>query len=96
MIMLYFFYLYVSIFQNYNKYLFNTEEETKKICKEIIESKNYDEIPIEHLCKTSAFLKEFKKGDEQFEISDNRSLNKMYEDIVDEGLQPVLNDYLYM
>ena len=62
----YFFYLYVSIFQNYNKYLFNTEEETKKICKEIIESKNYDEIPIEHLCKTSAFLKEFKKGDEQF------------------------------
>ncbi len=35
-------------------------------------------------------------GDEQFEISDNRSLKKMYDDISDEGLQPVLNDYLYV
>lgn len=35
-------------------------------------------------------------GDEQFEISDNRSLTKMYNDISDEGLQPVLNDYLYV
>ena len=36
------------------------------------------------------------QGDEQFEISDGRSLKKMYEDITDEGLQPVLNDYLYV
>ena len=36
------------------------------------------------------------QGDEQFEIDDNRSLTKMYEDISDEGLQPVLNDYLYV
>jgi len=36
------------------------------------------------------------KGDEQFEIDDNRSLGKMYQDISDEGLQPVLNDYLYV
>lgn len=36
------------------------------------------------------------QGDEQFEIDDNRSLNKMYEDMADEGLQPVLNDYLYV
>lgn len=36
------------------------------------------------------------KGDEQFEIDDNRSLDKMYQDIADEGLQPVLNDYLYV
>ncbi len=36
------------------------------------------------------------QGDEQFEIDDNRSLNAMYKDIKDEGLQPVLNDYLYM
>ena len=36
------------------------------------------------------------EGDEQFEIDDNRSLDKMYEDISDEGLQPVLNDYLYV
>lgn len=36
------------------------------------------------------------RGDEQFEIDDNRSLEKMYKDIADEGLQPVLNDYLYV
>lgn len=35
-------------------------------------------------------------GDEQFEIDDDRSLDKMYKDIADEGLQPVLNDYLYV
>lgn len=35
-------------------------------------------------------------GDEQFEIDDNRSLKKMYQDIAGEGLQPVLNDYLYV
>lgn len=36
------------------------------------------------------------RGDEQFEIDDNRSLDKMYKDIAEEGLQPVLNDYLYV
>ena len=36
------------------------------------------------------------QGDEQFEIDDSRSLEKMYEDISGEGLQPVLNDYLYV
>ncbi len=35
-------------------------------------------------------------GDEQFEIDDGRSLERMYEDMVGEGLQPVLNDYLYV
>ena len=35
-------------------------------------------------------------GDEQFEISDGRSLNRMYEDIAEEGLQPVFNDYVYL
>ncbi len=35
-------------------------------------------------------------GDEQFEISDGRSLKKMYDDMSGEGLQPVLNDYLYV
>lgn len=35
-------------------------------------------------------------GDEQFEIADSRSLDKMYNDIQGEGLQPVLNDYLYV
>lgn len=50
----------------------------------------------DHESKYTCKEDDSKKGDEQFEISDNRSLNKMYEDIVDEGLQPVLNDYLYM
>ncbi len=36
------------------------------------------------------------EGDEQFEINDSRSFGKMYTDIESEGLQPVLNDYLYV
>ena len=36
------------------------------------------------------------QGDEQFEIDDGRSLETMYADIAEEGLQPVLNDYLYV
>lgn len=36
------------------------------------------------------------KGDEQFEINDNRSFKEMYTDIDNEGLQPVLNDYIYV
>lgn len=35
-------------------------------------------------------------GDEQFEIQDSRSLQKMTADMSSEGLQPVLNDYLYV
>ncbi|MCC8018094.1 MAG: 2-iminoacetate synthase ThiH [Lachnospiraceae bacterium] len=35
-------------------------------------------------------------GDEQFEISDGRSLTRMYAEMSDAGLQPVLNDYLYV
>ena len=34
------------------------------------------------------------KGDEQFEINDSRCFETMYKDIVKEGLQPVLNDYI--
>ena len=37
-----------------------------------------------------------EEGDEQFEICDSRSLDAMYNDITDEGLQPVMNDYLYV
>lgn len=36
------------------------------------------------------------EGDEQFEISDGRSFDQMYSDMSGEGLQPVLNDYLYV
>jgi 2-iminoacetate synthase len=36
------------------------------------------------------------EGDEQFEINDGRSFEQMYKDMSGEGLQPVLNDYLYV
>ena len=36
------------------------------------------------------------KGDEQFEIDDDRSFETMYKDMSREGLQPVLNDYVYV
>lgn len=35
-------------------------------------------------------------GDEQFEIVDDRSFEQMYRDIEEEGLQPVINDYIYV
>lgn len=35
-------------------------------------------------------------GDEQFEINDSRSIAKMYDDMRRGGLQPVLNDYIYV
>lgn len=37
-----------------------------------------------------------EEGDEQFEIADTRSLDEMYNDMSAEGMQPVLNDYLYV
>ena len=39
---------------------------------------------------------EGETGDAQFEICDSRSLRRMYEDMAGEGLQPVLNDYVYL
>lgn len=36
------------------------------------------------------------QGDEQFEIDDARSFQRMYQDMTRGGLQPVLNDYLYV
>ncbi|MCR5214076.1 MAG: 2-iminoacetate synthase ThiH [Eubacterium sp.] len=35
-------------------------------------------------------------GDEQFEINDNRSIDRMMDDMENGGLQPVLNDYVYV
>jgi 2-iminoacetate synthase len=49
-----------------------------------------------HESKYSGKESDEVQGDEQFEIDDNRSLDKMYKDIEGEGLQPVLNDYLYV
>ncbi|MEE3470096.1 MAG: 2-iminoacetate synthase ThiH [Butyrivibrio hungatei] len=50
----------------------------------------------DHEQKYSGKEKGEEAGDEQFEISDGRSLHRMYEDIESEGLQPVYNDYVYL
>ena len=50
----------------------------------------------DHESKYSGKESDGAQGDEQFEIDDGRSLDKMYQDITEEGLQPVLNDYLYV
>lgn len=39
---------------------------------------------------------EEKKGDEQFEISDGRSVDEIYQMIEDNGMQPVMTDYIYV
>lgn len=36
------------------------------------------------------------KGDAQFEISDTRSVQEVYDGLLDEGLQPVMADYIYV
>ena len=50
----------------------------------------------DHDSKYNGKENEEPQGDEQFEINDSRSLDKMYQDIAEDGLQPVLNDYLYI
>ena len=50
----------------------------------------------DHECKYTGKEADGTEGDEQFEINDDRSFEKMYEDMAEEGLQPVLNDYLYV
>ena len=50
----------------------------------------------DHESKYSGKETDGVQGDEQCEIDDSRSLETMYKDIADEGLQPVLNDYLYV
>jgi 2-iminoacetate synthase len=36
------------------------------------------------------------EGDEQFEIDDTRNVQEVYDDILALGLQPVMNDYIYV
>ncbi|MBP3595069.1 MAG: 2-iminoacetate synthase ThiH [Lachnospiraceae bacterium] len=50
----------------------------------------------DHESKYTGKETEEAQGDEQFEINDDRSLDAMYQNIAAEGLQPVLNDYLYV
>ncbi|MDD6794812.1 MAG: 2-iminoacetate synthase ThiH [Clostridiaceae bacterium] len=37
-----------------------------------------------------------EEGDSQFEICDTRSVDEVYEDIKSKGLQPVMNDYVFV
>lgn len=37
-----------------------------------------------------------EKGDEQFEISDGRNVEEVYQAILEKGLQPVMSDYIYV
>ena len=37
-----------------------------------------------------------EKGDDQFEISDGRSVEEVYNALLEHGLQPVMNDYVYV
>lgn len=37
-----------------------------------------------------------KKGDEQFEISDSRNVSEVFKAIEEQGLQPVMSDYIYV
>lgn len=50
----------------------------------------------DHESKYTGKEDESAKGDEQFEINDARSFETMYRDMSKEGLQPVLNDYVYV
>lgn len=50
----------------------------------------------DHESKYTGKESESAVGDEQFEINDSRNLETMYRDMEKEGLQPVLNDYLYV
>lgn len=50
----------------------------------------------DHESKYTGVEGDGEQGDEQFEINDGRSFSRMYRDMEREGLQPVLNDYLYV
>lgn len=50
----------------------------------------------DHESKYSGKEANGQQGGEQFEINDSRSFSHMYQDMEKEGLQPVLNDYLYV
>ena len=55
----FFYYFLASIFLNYNSYLYNSEDEVKKICTDIL-TKKEDEINIETLFNVNQFLHDFK------------------------------------
>lgn len=36
------------------------------------------------------------KGDDQFEIADGRSVDEIYQALLEHHLQPVMSDYIYV
>ena len=36
------------------------------------------------------------KGDDQFEISDDRGVEEVYQAVLKKGMQPVMNDYVFV
>jgi len=49
-----------------------------------------------HIDANREAVEDAAAGDEQFEINDNRSIDCMMSDMEQGGLQPVLNDYVYV
>ena len=54
-----FYYYLASILKNYNNYLYNEENDVKRICKEIL-TKKEDEIEIENIFMVNKYLQEIK------------------------------------
>ena len=48
------------------------------------------------MLESGGHSQEEEKGDEQFEISDGRSVDEIYQMIEDNGMQPVMTDYIYV
>ncbi len=60
------------------------------------EEKYDDSDETGHIDASREATSDEKAGDEQFEINDNRSIDRMMNDMENGGLQPVLNDYIYV
>ena len=60
-----FYYFLVSIFQNYNQFLYNTEKEVESINEEIF-TKNIYNIPLEKIFKINDFLYDNRREDRDF------------------------------
>ncbi len=60
------------------------------------EEKYDDSDETGHIDASREAASDEKAGDEQFEINDNRSIDRMMNDMENGGLQPVLNDYIYV
>ena len=60
------------------------------------------QLPGIHLPRVSGLMRgglypvSYTHLDDQFEISDGRSVEEVYEDLLHLNLQPVMNDYVYV